>query len=85
VYGLHARDILLAMHHLRACARRTFFAYHRHGSRHRLLRPDASIDSANGVYVVPREIPGIVDQVITMASIDFVDGKPIRAFVCKCR
>ena len=31
---------------------------------------------------VPREIPGIVDQVITMAAIDFGDGKPIRAFVC---
>ena len=31
---------------------------------------------------VPREIPGIVDLVITMASIDFGDGKPVRAFVC---
>ena len=31
---------------------------------------------------VPREIPGIVDQLITMAAIDFGDGKPIRAFVC---
>jgi hypothetical protein len=30
----------------------------------------------------PREIPGIVDLVITMASIDFGDGKPIRAFMC---
>ena len=31
---------------------------------------------------VPREIRGIVDLVITMASIDFGDGKPVRAFVC---
>lgn len=29
-----------------------------------------------------REIPGIVDQIITMQWIDFGDGKPIRAFVC---
>jgi hypothetical protein len=31
---------------------------------------------------VPREISGIVDEVITMASIDFGDGKPVRVFVC---
>ena len=31
---------------------------------------------------VGREIGGIVDIVITMAAIDFGDGKPIRAFVC---
>jgi AAA domain len=29
-----------------------------------------------------RELPGIVDQVITMQWIDFGDGKPTRAFVC---
>jgi hypothetical protein len=31
---------------------------------------------------IGREIPGIVDLVITMAPIDFGDSKPIRAFVC---
>ena len=31
---------------------------------------------------VGREIGGIVDIVITMAAIDFGDGKPVRAFVC---
>ena len=31
---------------------------------------------------IGREIPGIVDLVITMNSIDFGDGKPVRAFVC---
>jgi hypothetical protein len=29
-----------------------------------------------------REMPGIVDEVLTMAAIDFGDGKPVRAFVC---
>ena len=29
-----------------------------------------------------RELPGIVDQIITMQLIDFGDGKPVRAFVC---
>ena len=29
-----------------------------------------------------RELPGIVDQLVTMQFIDFGDGKPVRAFVC---
>jgi hypothetical protein len=29
-----------------------------------------------------RELPGIVDQIITMQWIDFGDGAPTRAFVC---
>ena len=29
-----------------------------------------------------RELPGIVDQIITMNWIDFGDGMPVRAFVC---
>jgi AAA domain len=29
-----------------------------------------------------RELPGIVDEIITMQWVDFGDGKPVRAFVC---
>jgi AAA domain len=29
-----------------------------------------------------RELPGIVDQIITMQFVDFGDGNPIRTFVC---
>ena len=29
-----------------------------------------------------RELPAIVDQIITMKWVDFGDGKPVRAFVC---
>jgi hypothetical protein len=29
-----------------------------------------------------RELPAIVDEIITLEQIDFGDGKPVRAFVC---
>jgi hypothetical protein len=29
-----------------------------------------------------RELPGIIDEIVTMQWIDFGDGKPIRSFVC---
>ena len=29
-----------------------------------------------------RELPGIVDQIVTMQFVDFGDGVPVRAFVC---
>jgi AAA domain len=29
-----------------------------------------------------RELPGIVDQIITLQFVDFGDGKPVRALVC---
>ena len=29
-----------------------------------------------------RELPGIVDQIITMQFVDFGDGAPVRTFVC---
>jgi hypothetical protein len=29
-----------------------------------------------------RELPGIVDQIVTMQWVDFGDAKPVRAFVC---
>ena len=29
-----------------------------------------------------RELPGIVDEIITMQWVDFGDGKPVRGFVC---
>jgi hypothetical protein len=29
-----------------------------------------------------RELPAIVDEIVTMASVDFGDRKPVRAFVC---
>ena len=80
-YGLHAREFLLVLHHLQSARRLNIILigaletvtddYGR--TEHRLQMEGQR---------VPREIPGIVDIVITMNSIDFGDGKPIRAFVC---
>jgi hypothetical protein len=79
-YGHHARESLLLVRHLHSAHKNIVFIcalatvtddYGR--IEHRL-----QIEGQR----VPREIPGIVDLIITMASIDFGDGKAIRAFVC---
>jgi hypothetical protein len=81
VYGLHARELLLALHHLQSARSLNVILVNAletvtddYGRTEHRLQMEGQR--------VPREIPGIVDQVITMASIDFGDGKPIRAFVC---
>jgi hypothetical protein len=80
-YGLHARELLLALHHLQSARALNIILiggmegvvddYGR--TEHRLQMEGQRVG---------REIPGIVDIVITMNSIDFGDGKPVRAFVC---
>jgi hypothetical protein len=80
-YGLHAREFLLMLRHLQSARR-----------LHIILvgALETVVDDYNRVehrlqiegQRVPREIPGIVDIVLTMNSIDFGDGKLIRAFVC---
>jgi AAA domain len=80
-YGLHARELLLMSRHLQSasglniiltCALETIV-----DDFGRLMH-QLQMEGQR----VPREIPGIVDLVITMASIDFGDSKPVRAFVC---
>jgi hypothetical protein len=81
-YGLHARDFQLALHHMQSARGLNIILigaletvtddYGR--TEHRL--------QAEGQRV-PREIAGIVDVVVTMALLDFADGKPpLRGFVC---
>jgi hypothetical protein len=81
-YGLHAREFLLALHHLQSARKLNVVligalesAVDDYGRlEHRL--------QAEGQRV-PREIAGIVDIVLTMSWIDFNDGKqPLRSFVC---
>ena len=81
-YGLHAREFLLALHHLQSARKLNIIligalesAANDYGQlEHRL--------QAEGQRV-PREIAGIVDIVITYAWLDFADGKPAqRGFVC---
>jgi hypothetical protein len=80
-YGLHARELLLALHHLQSARGHNVILigaletvtddYGR--TEHRL--------QAEGRRV-PREIAGIVDIVVTMNWIDFGDNGPVRGFVC---
>lgn len=80
-YGLHAREILMWLHQLQH-ARNKHVAFV--GILERVTdefnRPEFQLQMEG--TKVPREIGGIVDQLITYQWIDFGDGKPIRAFVC---
>ena len=81
VYGLHARLLLLALHHLQSARGKNIILI---GALESLTDEYGRIEHklrAEGQRV-PREILGIVDEVVTMNWIDFGDGKPTRAFVC---
>jgi hypothetical protein len=80
-YGLLAREFLLMLRHLQSARGSNVFLI---GAMERVT--DDYGRTENRLQMegqrVGREIGGIVDIVITMQSIDFGDGKPIRAFVC---
>ena len=80
-YGLHAREMIAWLQHLQhARGKNVIFV--------------AILEKATGEFNVAtwqpqmegsrtgRELPAIVDQIITMTWIDFGDGTPARAFVC---
>jgi hypothetical protein len=82
VYGIHARNMLGALNHLQH-------------ARGRIVVFVAILERSTDDFNTPvwqpqlegaktaRELPGIVDQVITMTWVDFGDGKPpVRSFVC---
>jgi hypothetical protein len=80
-YGLHAREMINWLHQLQhARGKNVVFVG--------IL--EKTVDDFNRVEHqlqmegarTGRELPGIVDQIITMQWIDFGDGKPLRAFVC---
>lgn len=80
-YGLHAREFLLALHHLQSARGLNVILVgaletvtDEYGRTEHKLQAEGQR--------VPREILGIVDVVITMNWIDFGDGKLTRAFVC---
>jgi hypothetical protein len=80
-YGLHARELLLALHHLQSARGKNIVLIgaletvtDEYGRTEHKLQAEGQR--------VPREILGIVDIVVTMNWIDFGDGKPTRAFVC---
>jgi hypothetical protein len=81
-YGLHAREMLMWLHQLQhARGKHVVFVgiseiatdeFNRH------LGFQVQMEGSK----VPREIGGIVDELIVMEWIDFGDHKPTRAFVC---
>jgi hypothetical protein len=82
VYGLHAREFLLALHHLQSARGLSVILT---GALETLTDDYGRIEhrlQAEGQRV-PREIMGIVDIVVTMNWLTFdSDSKPTRAFVC---
>jgi AAA domain len=80
-YGLHAREMLMWLHQLQhARGKNVIFV----GILERVVDEfnHAEFQLQMEGQKVPREIGGIVDQVVTYQWVDFGDGKPARAFVC---
>jgi hypothetical protein len=80
-YGLHAREMLMWLHQLQHAREKNVVFV---GILEKV------VDEFNRAEFVlqmegsktGRELPGIVDQIVTMNWIDFGDGAPARAFVC---
>jgi hypothetical protein len=80
-YGLHGREMIAWLHQLQHTRGKNVIFV---GILERVIdefnRAEWQLQLEGGK--TGRELPGIVDQVITMQFIDFGDGVPTRAFVC---
>jgi AAA domain len=82
-YGLHAREMILWLNQLQhARAKNIVFV----GILERVVDEQKHVEwqlQSEGSKT-GRELPGIVDQIITYQFLDFGDGKPpLRGFVCR--
>jgi hypothetical protein len=81
IYGLHGREMLMWLHQLQhARGKNVIFVG---------ILETVTDDFNHATHQLQcegsktsRELPGIVDQIITMQWVDFGDGVPVRAFVC---
>jgi hypothetical protein len=81
IYGLHGRTMISWLNQLQHARGRTVIF---------VAVLERNVDDFNIATWQPqieggktgRELPAIVDQIITMNWIDFGDGKPMRGFVC---
>jgi len=81
IYGAHARSMLAWLHQLQHARDRNVIL---------VAVLERNIDELNISTWQPqiegaktgRELPAIVDEIITMQWVDFGDRKPVRAFVC---
>ena len=81
VYGLHARGMLGWLNQLQHARERTaiFVAVlEKNTDELNVSTWQTQIEGAK----TGRELPAIVDEIITMNWVDFGDRKPVRAFVC---
>jgi len=81
VYGLHARSMLGwlgQLQHMRERAVVLVAVLEKNTDELNISTWQPQIEGAK----TGRELPAIVDEIITMQWIDFGDRKPVRAFVC---
>jgi AAA domain len=80
-YGLHAREMLMWLHQLQHAREKNVIFV---GILERVVdefnRAELGLQMEGAKAT--RELPGIIDEIVTMNWIDFGDGKPVRAFVC---
>lgn len=80
-YGLHAREMLLWLHQLQhAREKNIVFVGILEKVTDEFNRAEFQLQMEGSK--TGRELPGIVDQIVTMNWIDFGDGVLTRAFVC---
>jgi len=81
IYGLHARSMIGWLNQLQHARERTVIftaVLERNTDELNISTWQPQIEGAK----TGRELPAIVDEIITMQWIDFGDRKPVRAFVC---
>jgi AAA domain len=81
VYGLHARGMLGWLNQLQHARERTVIfvaVLEKNTDEFNISSWQPQIEGAK----TGRELPAIVDEIITMQWVDFGDRKPVRAFVC---
>ena len=81
VYGLHARSMLGWLNQLQHARERTvvFVAVlEKNTDELNISTWQPQLEGAK----TGRELPAIVDEIVTMTWVDFGDRKPVRAFVC---
>jgi hypothetical protein len=80
-YGLHPREMIAWLHQQQHARDKSVIFV---GILERLIddfnRAEWQLQLEGGT--TGRELPGIVDQMITMQFVDFGDGAPARAFIC---
>jgi AAA domain len=80
-YGLHAREMINWLHQLQHARRKNvIFVAILEKVTDEFSRSEFQIQMEGAK--TGRELPGIVDQIITMQFVNFGDGEPVRAFVC---